>query len=118
MREHLGKPLHQASKGVEPSPTGLSLHYREEQQGRHFARRTVSSYEQWLRRLHFHRPRPPREMGSVEVNAFLNHLAVDLQVSASRQNQALSALLFLYRDLLRQGKGGKDRRTSLPHRLA
>ncbi len=41
-------------------------------------------------------------MGSAEVNAFLSHLAVDLQVSASTQNQALAALLFLYRELLEQ----------------
>jgi integrase len=63
----------------------------------------VSTYEQWLRRfLRFHHLRHPREMGSEEVNAFLAHLAVDLQVSASTQNQALSALLFLYRELLEQ----------------
>ena len=63
--------------------------------------RTVETYEQWLRRfLRFHRLRHPREMGSAEVNAFLTHLAVEGQVSASTQNQALSALLFLYRELL------------------
>lgn len=44
--------------------------------------------------------RHPREMGSAEVNTFLRHLAVSEQVSASTQNQALAALLFLYRDLL------------------
>jgi integron integrase len=61
----------------------------------------VDTYEQWLRKfLRFHRPRHPREMGSAEVNAFLTHLAVELHVSASTQNQALSALLFLYRELL------------------
>jgi site-specific recombinase XerD len=61
----------------------------------------VATYEQWLRRfLRFHRPRHPREMGSAEVNAFLTHLAVDLHVSASTQNQALSTLLFRYRELL------------------
>ncbi|MCT0219231.1 integron integrase [Synechococcus sp. CS-1329] len=80
---------------------GLIQRYREELQVRHYARRTVKTYEQWLRRfLRFHGRRHPREMGSVEVNAFLNHLAVDLQVSASTQNQALSALLFLFRELL------------------
>jgi site-specific recombinase XerD len=82
-------------------PPGLIQRYREELQARHYARRTVDTYEQWLRRfLRFHRPRHPREMGSAEVNAFLTHLAVDLHVSASTQNQALSALLFLYRELL------------------
>ena len=79
----------------------LIQRYREELQARHYARRTVATYEQWLRRfLRFHRLRHPREMGSAEVNAFLTHLAVEGQVSASTQNQALSALLFLYRELL------------------
>ena len=82
-------------------PAGLIQRYREELQARHYARRTVETYEQWLRRfLRFHRLRHPREMGSAEVNAFLTHLAVEGQVSASTQNQALSALLFLYRELL------------------
>jgi integron integrase len=79
----------------------LIQRYREELQVRHYARRTVNTYEQWLRRfLRFHRMQHPRAMGSSEVNAFLSHLAVDLKVSASTQNQALSALLFLYRELL------------------
>jgi len=82
-------------------PQGLIQRYREELQVRHYARRTVKTYEQWLRRfLRFHGLRHPREMGSEEVNAFLTHLAVDLQVSPSTQNQALAALLFLYRELL------------------
>ncbi|MFM7753088.1 MAG: phage integrase N-terminal SAM-like domain-containing protein, partial [Cyanobium sp.] len=82
-------------------PPGLIQRYREELQARHYARRTVKTYEQWLRRfLRFHGMRHPREMGSKEVNAFLTHLAVEGQVSASTQNQALSALLFLYRELL------------------
>jgi integrase len=80
---------------------GLIQRYREELQTRHKARRTVTAYEQWLRRfLHFHGMRHPREMGSAEVNAFLTSLAVELKVSASIQNQALAALLFLYRELL------------------
>jgi len=80
---------------------GLIQRYREELQARHYARRTVATDEQWLRRfLRFHQRRHPREMGSAEVNAFLTHLAVEGQVSASTQNQALSALLFLYRELL------------------
>jgi len=82
-------------------PPGLVQRYREELQARHYARRTVATYEQWLRRyMRFHDLRHPRELGSAEVNAFLTHLAVKLRVSASTQNQALSALLFLYRELL------------------
>ncbi|MFN5697795.1 MAG: integron integrase, partial [Cyanobacteriota bacterium] len=85
----------------ETNPPGLIQRYRELLQTRHYARRTVKTYEQWLRRfLRFHRLRHPREMGSREVNAFLSHLAVEEKVSASTQNQALAALLFLYRELL------------------
>ncbi|MEB3350140.1 MAG: integron integrase [Cyanobacteriota bacterium] len=86
---------------AQAKPPGLIQRYRELLQTRHYARRTVKAYEQWLRRyLRYHRLRHPREMGSAEVNAFLTHLAVEEQVSASTQNQALAALLFLYRDLL------------------
>lgn len=98
----LKSPPHtlEAMADVSRAP-GLIQRYREELQVRHYARRTVNTYEQWLRRfLRFHGRRHPREMGSAEVNAFLSHLAVELQVSASTQNQALAALLFLYRELL------------------
>jgi integron integrase len=75
--------------------------YREELQVRHYARRTITTYAQWVRRfLRFHGMRHPREMGEQEINAFLSHLATVGQVSASTQNQALSALLFLYRQVL------------------
>ncbi|MBM5818414.1 MAG: integron integrase, partial [Cyanobacteria bacterium K_Offshore_surface_m2_239] len=84
-----------------PRPQGLIQRYTQELQARHYDRRTVDTYEHWLRRfLRFHKLRHPREMGSEEVNAFLTYLAVELEVSASTQNQALSALLFLYRELL------------------
>lgn len=88
---------------MDPStrPPGLIQRYREELQARHYARRTVTTYEQWVRRfLRFHGLRHPREMGSTEVNSFLTHLAVERRVSPSTQNQALAALLFLYRNLL------------------
>ena len=67
-----------------PGSPGLIQSYREELQTRHYGRRTVNTYEQWLRRyLRFHQLRHPREIGSVEVNAFLTHLAVEGRVSAS-----------------------------------
>jgi site-specific recombinase XerD len=98
-------------------PPGLIQRYREELQARHYARRTVKTYEQWLRRfLRFHQLRHPREMGSAEVNAFLTHLAVEGQVSASTQNQALAALLFLYRVLLERDLEGVVRARK-PRRL-
>ncbi len=48
----------------------------------------------------FHNKRQPKAMGKAEIEAFLTHLAVEGQISASTQNQALSALLFLYREVL------------------
>lgn len=55
----------------------------------------------WVKRfIVFHGKRHPKHMGAAEVEAFLSHLAVDGNVAASTQNQALSALLFLYRDVL------------------
>lgn len=62
---------------------GLIQRYREELQTRHYARRTVKTYEQWLRRfLRFHLMRHPREMGSVEANAFLSDLELEGLVRA------------------------------------
>jgi integrase len=79
----------------------LIQRYREELQARHYARRTVDTYEQWLRRfLRFHRMRHPCQMGEAEINAFLSHLATEEGVSASTQNQALAALLLPYRTVL------------------
>ncbi|MBM3496249.1 MAG: integron integrase [Armatimonadetes bacterium] len=69
---------------------------------RHYSPRTVRAYRGWIRRyIRFHGKRHPREMGEPELTAFLSHLATERHVSASTQNQALAALLFLYRDVLR-----------------
>lgn len=68
---------------------------------RHYSRRTEEAYIGWIKRyILFHNKRHPASMGGEEVNAFLTSLAVDGQVSASTQGQALSALLFLYRHVL------------------
>ena len=67
----------------------------------HYSVRTEDNYIQWIRRfIFFHNKRHPIEMGEKEICAFLTHLAVDKHVSASTQNQALSALLFLYKKVL------------------
>jgi integron integrase len=72
---------------------------------RHYSWRTEKAYVQWVRRfVLFHQKRHPVEMGSAELRAFLTHLAVEENVSASTQNQALSALLFLYREVLDRGE--------------
>jgi len=136
---------------------GLIQRYREELQARHYAKRTVATYEQWLRRfLRFHHRRHPRKMGSEEVNAFLTHLAVEGLVRAKAKRRLpvvmtieevravleqldgmealvagvlyggglrlMEALRLRVHDVdfqrrqitVRQGKGGKDRRTMLP----
>jgi integron integrase len=68
---------------------------------RHYSRRTEAAYVAWVRRfIEFHGRRHPRDLGDAEVSAFLSALAVDGAVSAGTQNQALAALLFLYRHVL------------------
>lgn len=87
---------------------------------RHYSRRTEQAYCLWVRRyIRFHGLRHPREMGEAEINAFLTHLATEREVSASTQNQALSALLFLYRYVLERSVGdlGGVVRARRPRRL-
>ena len=68
---------------------------------RHYSSRTETAYVSWIRRfILFHDTRHPSTLGETEITAFLNHLAVRARVAASTQNQALSSLLFLYRDVL------------------
>lgn len=68
---------------------------------KHYSIRTERTYVEWVRRfVAFHGRRHPREMGAEEVRAFLGYLASELKVAASTHQQALSALLFLYRDVL------------------
>jgi integron integrase len=77
---------------------------REAIQRKHFSYRTEQVYCGWIKRfIHFHGKRHPLEMAEPEVNGFLSHLAVEGKVAASTQNQALSALLFLYQDVLGRG---------------
>lgn len=79
---------------------------REAIRRRHYSLRTEQSYVQWIRRfILFHGKRHPREMGRGEVEAFLSHLAIDAGVAAATQNQAFSALLFLYRHVLGEELG-------------
>ena len=76
---------------------------REAVQRKHYSPRTAESYAGWIKRfILFHGKRHPDEMGGVEVEAFLTHLAVHEHVAASTQSQALSALLVLYREVLRK----------------
>ena len=70
---------------------------------RHCSPRTEKAYVGWIRRyILFHGKRHPAGMGAAEITQFLSALAIQRNVAASTQNQALSALLFLYRDVLQQ----------------
>ncbi|OHE64217.1 MAG: integrase [Treponema sp. GWB1_62_6] len=94
--------------------------YKEALRTRHYSPRTIQSYTQWVERfLSLHGGKPPISMAEKEINTFLTHLAVKEQVSASTQNQALAALLFLYRSLYGQkiGELGEIVRAKKPLRL-
>ncbi len=101
-------------------PKKLLTLVHEAARRRHLSSRTEESYIHWIKRyIFFHSVKHPNEMGEAEVEAFLTHLAVDKKVAASTQNQALSALLFLYRNVL--GKdlilSGKSVRAKRPKNL-
>ena len=86
---------------MEPKPKKLLEQVREVMRLRHYAYRTEETYTQWIKRyILFHQKRHPREMGRNEIEAFLTDLAVNQQVAAAMQNQALNAILFLYQKVL------------------
>jgi integron integrase len=73
---------------------------------KHYSKRTEDAYTDWIKRyVLFHHMRHPEEMAEKEISQFLSHLAVDLNVSASTQNLALNALLFLYKEVLNRDLG-------------
>lgn len=87
---------------------------------KHYSIRTETTYREWIKRyILFHNKRHPREMAATEVSRFLSDLAVRRKVSASTQNQAFNALLFLYREVLHQdwGELGQVERAKRPERL-
>ena len=87
---------------------------------KHYSIRTDQAYVDWIKRfiIHFDK-RHPRDLGAAEVEAFLTHLAVEGRVAASTQNQAKSAILFLYREVLEQELPGLNNveRAKQPQRL-
>jgi len=87
---------------------------------KHYSIRTEDAYIDWSKRyIFFHNKRHPAEMAEAEIEQFLNHLAVQQKVAAATQNQALSALVFLYREVLRLELGWMEnlRRAKQPQRL-
>ncbi len=105
---------------VEGKPKKLLEQVRDVMRLKHYSIRTERTYWEWIERfIRFHNKRHPREMSEVEVVAFLTHLAREGQVAASTQNQALSALLFLYKEVLKQDIGWLEgvERAKKPMRL-
>ena len=103
-----------------PAPVKLLDRVRHCLRLGHYSHRTEAAYLVWIRRfILFHGKRHPLEMGEAEVVSFLTHLAVQGQVSASTQNQALGAILFLYRHVLQRSLGDLDGivRARTPDRL-
>lgn len=91
------------SQGRLASPRAVVEALEERLEMRHASPRTIEAYRRWVRRfIAFTGRRDPKTLGAPEVTGFLSSLATDAQVSASTQNQALSAILFLYKEVLAQ----------------
>ena len=90
-------------QALPPPQNGKKLldQYRDAIQVRQYSARTGETYIQWTREyILYHNKRHPQEMGETEINQFITHLVTERKVSASTQNQAISAILFLYRHVL------------------
>jgi integron integrase len=101
-------------------PPRLLDQVRDALRRRHYSPRTEQSYVHWIKRfIFFSDKRHPKDMGAPEVTAFLSHLARDRDVAAATQNQALAALLFLYKEVLGQALPWLDQveRAKRPARL-
>src|SRR5512134_638342 len=114
------------SKGSDSTATGSPARPRlldqvhEVIRRKYFSPRTEETYVHWIKRfIYFTGKRHPATLGEAEVTAFLNHLAAERHVAAATQNQALSALLFLYKEVLGRELGWLDtlQRPTRPPRL-
>ena len=86
-----------------PAKPRLLDRVREAIRRKHYSRRTEETYVHWIKRFIYHSgKRHPSEIGAAEVTAFLNHLSSERHVASATQNQALAALLFLYKEALGQ----------------
>ena len=95
-------------------------HAREVIRKKHYSIRTEQAYVQWIRRfILFHGKRHPKHMGEKEISQYISHLATHSRVAASTQNQALNALVFLYKHVLQKELGdfGPMERAKRPKRL-
>jgi integron integrase len=120
-RDSSAKSVHvPSSVSVEQAPPKLLDQLHQAIVVRHYSDDTWKAYRHWTRRfIYFHNVRHPKDMGGPEVESFLTHLAVKEHVSASTQNQAFNALLFLYTRVIKKDLGNLDavrakRRINIP----
>ena len=86
---------------MNPKPKKLLDQVREIIRRKHYSPKTEQAYLNWIKQyILFHDKKHPQDMAATEVESFLTYLAVERKVAASTQNQALSAILFLYREVL------------------
>jgi|LGVE01.1.fsa_nt_gb integrase len=114
---HLSQNTPYYNKAYTSSKPRLLDQVRNRIRLKHYSIRTEQSYIHWIKRfIFFHNKRHPKEMGHIEVGEFLTHLAVQRKVSASTQNQALNAIVFLYHEVLGQelGEIGSFQRAKRP----
>ena len=105
------QPIDASTKIVAPKPAGLNVskpkklldQVSEALRTKHYAYRTEETYVDWIKRyILFHKKRHPKDMGEKEIHEFITYLATERKVATSTQNQALSAILFLYRTVLQK----------------
>lgn len=102
------------------TPMRLLDQVREVIRKKHYSIRTEQAYVQWIRRfILFHDKRHPKDMGEKEISQYISHLATHLKVAASTPNQALNALVFLYKQVrqIELGDFGHMGRAKRPKRL-
>lgn len=96
----------QTHENYPPKPPKLLDQVRWKARLKHYSYRTEETYVAWIRKyIFFHKLRHPKDMGTKEIESFLTHLAVNKKVSSSTQNQALNAIAFLYKQILKQDMG-------------
>ena len=87
---------------------------------KHYSFHTEQTYTAWIKRyILFHEKKPPKDMGENEISTYISYLAVKRNVAASTQNQALNAIVFLYKHVLKRKLGdfGRMERAKRPKRL-
>ena len=109
MTIHYDDPKFVPSEGKVSEPISkprLINQVREVIRCKHYSIRTEQTYVDWIRRyIYYHNKQHPKHLSEQHINAFLTHLAVNRKVAASTQNQALCALVFLYRNVLKKNLG-------------